>query len=63
MFGAAAIVVTLPREIDMTNAGRVGEDLKAPFAPGVGLVVADMSGTRLCDTSGIHGAGDGPQAR
>jgi anti-anti-sigma factor len=52
--GAATIVVTLPREIDLANAGRVDEDLTAAFGPGVGVVVADMSGTRFCDTSGIR---------
>ena len=51
---AETIVVTLPGEIDMANADRVGEDLDAAFGPGVGVVVADMSGTRFCDTSGIH---------
>jgi len=50
----AAIVVTLPREIDLVSAGRVGEDLEAALGQGVGAVVADMSGTRFCDTSGVH---------
>jgi hypothetical protein len=52
--GAGTIVVTLPSEIDLANADRVGADLDAAFGPGVGVVVADMSGTRFCDTSGIH---------
>jgi anti-anti-sigma factor len=51
---AETIVVTLPAEIDMANVDRVGADLVAAFGPGVGVVVADMSGTRFCDTSGIH---------
>src|SRR5262249_49938882 len=38
----------------MANADRVGEELNAAFGPGVGIVIADMSGTRFCDTSGIH---------
>ena len=50
----ATIVVHLPGEIDMANATRVGEELDAAFGPGVGIVIADMSGTRFCDTSGIH---------
>lgn len=50
----ATIVVTLPGEIDMANANSVGEELNAAFGPGVGIVIADMSGTRFCDTSGIH---------
>ncbi|SRR6266480_4270470 len=49
----ATIVVPLPGEIDMANADRVGEELNAAFGPGVGIVIADMSGTRFCDSSGI----------
>lgn len=48
------IVVTLPAEIDLANADRVGADLNAAFGPGVGVVVADLSGTRFCDSSGIR---------
>jgi len=59
--GATTIVVALPVQIDMTNADQVGKDLDAAFDPGVGVVIADMSGTSFCDTSGIR-AGDGPQA-
>ncbi len=51
---ATTIVVTLPAEIDLANADRVGADLEAAFAPGVAVVVADLSGTRFCDTSGIR---------
>ena len=51
---AGTVVVPLPAEIDMANADRVGADLAAAFGPCVGVVVADMSGTRFCDTSGIH---------
>ncbi len=51
---AGLAVVTLPAEIDMINAGQAGEDLRAAFASGVRIVIADMSGTRFCDTSGIH---------
>ena len=50
----ATIVVHLPSEIDMANANRVGEELNAAFGPGVGIVIADMSGTRFCDSAGIH---------
>jgi STAS domain-containing protein len=53
-------VATLPGEIDMANAYRVGADLDAAFGPGVGVVIADMSGTRFCDTSGIHARGMAP---
>ncbi len=50
---ARAVVVTLPTEIDISNAGRVGEELCAAFAPGVTTVIADMTDTRFCDSSGI----------
>jgi anti-sigma B factor antagonist len=48
-----AVVVTLPAEIDIANADSVGEELSAAFAPGVRTVIADMTGTRFCDSSGI----------
>jgi anti-anti-sigma factor len=46
--------VTLPAEIDVTNAERVGADLRAAFAPGVTVVVADMTATTFCDSLGIR---------
>ena len=52
--GPQAAVVTLPAEIDTANACRAGQALRAAFVPGVRIVVADMSGTRFCDSSGIH---------
>jgi len=48
-----AVVIALPAEIDMANAGRVGVELGAAFAPGVRTVIADMTATRFCDSSGI----------
>ena len=48
------VVVNFPGEIDMANAARVEEELNAAFDAGAAIVVADMSGTRFCDTSGIH---------
>jgi len=47
-------VVTLPAEIDMDNADRVGADLQAAFAPGVTVVVADMTATTFCDSRGVR---------
>ncbi len=41
------VVVTLPAEIDISNADSVGEQLCAALAPGVKTVIADMTGTRL----------------
>ena len=50
---AQPVVVTLPAEIDIANAGRVGEELSSAIARGAGMVIADMTGTRFCDSSGI----------
>lgn len=47
-------VVTLPDEIDVANAERIGEDLQAAFTPGVTVVIADMTATTFCDSLGIR---------
>ena len=48
-----AVIVALPAEIDMASADRVGQQFGAAFAPGVKTVIADMTATRFCDSSGI----------
>jgi anti-sigma B factor antagonist len=48
-----AVVVALPAEIDMANADQTGQQLRAALAPGVATVIADMTATRFCDSSGI----------
>jgi anti-anti-sigma factor len=48
-----AVVVALPAEIDMANADRVGQQLGSAFAPAVKTVIADMTATTFCDSSGI----------
>jgi anti-anti-sigma factor len=50
---ARPVVVTMPAEIDITNADRIGEELSSAIARGAGMVVADMTGTRFCNSSGI----------
>lgn len=50
---AGPAVVTLPAEIDLTNADIVRGQLDAACAAAA-LVVADMTATRFCDTSGIR---------
>jgi anti-sigma B factor antagonist len=47
------VVIALPAEIDMANAGRAGQQLGAAFAPSVATVIADMTATTFCDSSGI----------
>jgi anti-sigma B factor antagonist len=47
------VVIVLPAEIDMTTAGRAGQQLGSAFAPSVATVIADMTATTFCDSSGI----------
>jgi anti-sigma B factor antagonist len=50
---AEPVVVMLPAEIDMSNADAVEAQLRAACAPGV-TVVADLSATTFCDSSGAR---------
>jgi len=47
------VVVALPAEIDMATAGQAGEDLGSVLANNPSTVIADMTATRFCDSSGI----------
>jgi anti-anti-sigma factor len=46
--------VVLPDEIDVVNAGSVGEQLVAAIVPGAAVVVADLSMTTFCDCAGVY---------
>lgn len=48
------VIVTLPDEIDITNADRVAADLETAFHPGVTVVIADMTWTTFCDSAGAR---------
>ena len=48
-----AVVIALPAEIDMANAAEVGRQLGSAVEPGVKTVIADMTATTFCDSSGI----------
>jgi anti-sigma B factor antagonist len=48
------VVVVLPAEIDVTNSEHVLDQLVASLAPGVDIVIADMTATSFCDSSGVH---------
>jgi anti-sigma B factor antagonist len=48
-----AVVIALPADIDMANAGQAGQQLGSAIASGVKAVIADMTLTRFCDSSGI----------
>ena len=47
-------VVATPEEIDITNAPELRSALLEAAADGHGRHVADMTGTRFCDSSGLH---------
>ena len=46
-------VVSLPVEIDITNADQVREDLLSVLNQGAVLLVADLSRTTFCDSAGV----------
>jgi anti-sigma B factor antagonist len=47
-------IVVLPAEIDIANAAQVGDDLLAALGAGAAVVIADMTLTEFCDSSGIR---------
>ena len=47
-------VVAAPEEIDITNAPELRSALLEAAADGHGTLVADMTRTRFCDSSGLH---------
>lgn len=47
-------VVVLPPEIDVTNSAQVYEQLVTALAPGVDTVIADLTSTSFCDSSGVR---------
>ena len=47
-------VVILPAEIDLANAPDIAARLEAALASGVGTIIADMTATRFCDSSGVR---------
>jgi anti-sigma B factor antagonist len=46
-------VVTLPVEIDVTNADLVYDNLLSAVNQGAALLIADMSATNFCDSAGV----------
>jgi anti-sigma B factor antagonist len=47
-------VVVAPEEIDITNAQDLRAALVTAAAGGSTTLVADMTGTEFCDSSGVH---------
>jgi anti-anti-sigma factor len=55
MFPAGQVaVMVLPAEIDLSNARTVYEQLRTALAPGVTVLVADLSATTFCDAAGVR---------
>lgn len=48
-----AAVVTLPAEVDVTNADSVREELTSVLSQGPVMLVADMSNTTFCDSAAV----------
>jgi anti-sigma B factor antagonist len=49
---ARTSVVTLPGSIDFSSARRIGGELSSVLGSGVTTVIADMTATTFCDSSG-----------
>jgi len=67
----APIVIRLPGEIDVTNAGEVLSLITGTLSSGAAVIIADLTDTRFCDSAGLrhlllahrHAARAGPQLR
>lgn len=51
---AEPAVVALPAEIDIANAGTVASQLRASITSAGSIVVADLTTTTFCDSSGLR---------
>jgi anti-sigma B factor antagonist len=47
-------IVSMPAEIDMTNTADVSADLARAITASARIVIADLSATTFCDSSGIR---------
>lgn len=48
------VIVTLPAEIDTTNADQVYDQLHTALASCAAVVIADLTATTFCDSRGIN---------
>lgn len=46
-------IVAFPDEVDITNAEAIGSQVTAAIGTGVAVVIADMTRTVFCDSSGV----------
>lgn len=54
MPGPLPTVIVLPPEVDAVNASEVAEELDRAIDQGVPVVIADMTATGFCDSSGVR---------
>ena len=47
-------VITMPAEVDVTNADEVRKALLSAARPEVPVLVIDMTRTTFCDSAGVH---------
>jgi anti-sigma B factor antagonist len=47
-------IIVFPSEVDISNAEYLGASLLAAIRPGVSMIIADMTTTYFCDSSGIR---------
>ena len=48
------VIVTLPAEIDISNAGQVEDTLVRALRDGTAVLIADGAATEYCGCSGMH---------
>ena len=51
---ARPVVVSPPAEIDISNSESVGAELGAACSSGAEVIVADLTSTAFCDSSGVR---------
>lgn len=51
---AATPIVVLAKEIDSTNSDQTAADVASAFGPDVRAVIADLTYTTFCDSSGVR---------
>lgn len=42
-------IVVFPHEVDINNADRLGNELRAALRPGAAVIIADLTLTEFCD--------------
>lgn len=47
-------VITMPAEIDISNAAQISQALLAAVTPDVPVLIIDMTGTTFCDSAGVQ---------